>query len=335
MPAGGVCLRDNFVGKAYTGLGVAFLSAARWWKPALLPTYKVSTRLQAEQTLKNYLIPRFGDFRLSDIKKPDVQVFLGGLLDKLAPDTVHGIRRYLGRIFSCAVEWGYISDNPARGIRLPPTRRREPPFITPEQFRQLIEALPQKVQLMVLLAMMTSMHVGEILGLRWSRVDFDSGVIRVTERFYRGDFSTVKSRRSDRIVPLTPIVEKALKLWKNRKKNSPDDLVFSTRNGKPLSDGNLLKRIIYPACDALKIPRLSWHLFRHMHGTLLAQLGVHVSVAQAQLGHADPRITLMIYTHVMPGAQREAVERLESFLMFPSVPKLPVSGAIEVSAKTL
>jgi hypothetical protein len=58
-------------------------------------------------------------------------------------------------------------------------------------------------------------------------------------------------------------------------------------------------------------------------------------VAQAQLGHADPRITLMVYTHVVPGAQREAVERLENFLMFPSVPKLPVSGAIEVSAKTL
>jgi hypothetical protein len=46
-------------------------------------------------------------------------------------------------------------------------------------------------------------------------------------------------------------------------------------------------------------------------------------VAQAQLGHADPRITLMIYTHVMPGAQREAVERLETFLLFPSVPKFP------------
>src|SRR5262249_55017523 len=137
----------------------------RWWKPAILPTYKTSTRLQAEQALANYLIPRFGDVRLSDVRKPDVQAFLGRLLDKLSPTTVHGIHRYLRRVLSCAVEWGYISENPARGIRLPPTRRREPPFITPEQFRRLIEALPQKVQLMVLLAMMTSMRIGEILGL--------------------------------------------------------------------------------------------------------------------------------------------------------------------------
>src|SRR5439155_8948796 len=127
----------------------------------------------------------------------------------------------------------------------------------------------------------------------------------------------------------------ALMVWKEKTKADADDLVFATRNGKPLSDGNLLKRVIYPACDALKIPRLSWHLFRHLHGTLLAHLGVHVAVAQAQLGHADPRITLMIYTHVMPNAQREAVERLENFLLFPIVPKLPVSGAEGVAADSV
>jgi len=59
-----------------------------------------------------------------------------------------------------------------------------------------------------------------------------------------------------------------------------------------------------------------------------------VAIAQAQLGHADPRITLAIYTHVMPDAQREAVERLETFLMFPIVPKLPVSSAEAVAVKS-
>jgi integrase len=67
------------------------------------------------------------------------------------------------------------------------------------------------------------------------------------------------------------------------------------------------------------IPGLSWHALRHLHGTLLSDSGVPVAVAQAQLGHADPRITLSIYTHVLPGAQREAVDRLERYL-FPNVP---------------
>jgi hypothetical protein len=59
-------------------------------------------------------------------------------------------------------------------------------------------------------------------------------------------------------------------------------------------------------------------MFRHLHGTLLSQLGVPVAVAQAQRGHADPRITLSIYTHVLPDAQRDAVSRLERFLLLDS-----------------
>ena len=68
-----------------------------------------------------------------------------------------------------------------------------------------------------------------------------------------------------------------------------------------MSDGNLRRRVIYPTYDRLRIPRVSWHGFRHLHSSLLAYLGIPVSVAQAQLGHADPRITLEIYTHMASG----------------------------------
>jgi len=106
-----------------------------------------------------------------------------------------------------------------------------------------------------------------------------------------------------------------LKNWRSKGKGGSDDLVFATRTGKPMSDGDLRRRVIYPTCDQLHIPRVSWHGFRHLHSSLLAYLGIPVSVAQAQLGHADPRITLEIYTHMASGARREAVERLERFLL--------------------
>jgi integrase len=175
---------------------------------------------------------------------------------------------------------------------------------------------------MVLLAMMTSMRIGEILGLRWGRVDLKHGFIHVAESCYRGNFSAIKTRRSERRTPLSPTVLRALPLWKEERAGGPDDLLFASRHGKPLSDKNLLLRYIYPACDAIPMPRVSWHMFRHLHGTLLSQLGVPVAVAQAQLGHADPRITLMIYTHVLPDAQMDAVTRLERHLLDPNGPKL-------------
>jgi integrase len=209
------------------------------------------------------------------------------------------------------------------------SRRREPPFITAQQFQNLVRALPVKLRLMVLLAMMTSMRIGQILGLRWGRINLRNGIIRVVESCYRGTFSTVKTRRSERQIPLSPIGLVALCKWRELRSGGPDDLVFATRRKKPLSDGNLLERYVYPACDRLKIPRVSWHMFRHLHGTLLSQLGVPVAVAQAQPGHADPRITLQIYMHVLPDAQRDAVSRLERFLLDSNGLKLPQNRETE------
>ena len=119
---------------------------------------------------------------------------------------------------------------------------------------------------MVLLAMMTSMRIGEILGLRWGRIDLRNGIIRVVESCYRGTFSTVKTRKSERQIPMSPILLVALRKWRELRPGVPDNLVFATRRNKPLSDGTLLKRYVYLACDRLKIPRVSWHMFRHLHG---------------------------------------------------------------------
>ena len=62
---------------------------------------------------------------------------------------------------------------------------------------------------------------------------------------------------------------------------------------------------------------------------MLSQLGVPVAVARAQLGHADARITLSIYTHVLPDAQRDAVSRLERFLLDSNGLKLHQNRATE------
>lgn len=68
---------------------------------------------------------------------------------------------------------------------------------------------------MVLLAMMTSMRIGEILALRWSRVDLQRGLIRVAESCYRGHFSDVKTQKSERVIPLSATVWTAMQAWRD------------------------------------------------------------------------------------------------------------------------
>ena len=68
------------------------------------------------------------------------------------------------------------------------------------------------------------------------------------------------------------------------------------------------------------LDRVTWHQFRHVHSSLLNDLRVPVKIAQEQLGHASIQTTLNIYTHVVDGSHRRAIEQLEGQL-FPSVPK--------------
>jgi hypothetical protein len=114
-----------------------------WWKPAVFPTCKNSTRQQYKLALKTHLIPQFGRYKLREITNANVQAFMGKLLETLAPDTVRTIRRCLSKILSTAMGWSYVDQNVTRGIRLPAPRRREPPFLTPAQFQNLLAGLPE------------------------------------------------------------------------------------------------------------------------------------------------------------------------------------------------
>ena len=77
--------------------------------------------------------------------------------------------------------------------------------------------------------------------------------------------------------------------------------------------------------DKLKIERCGLHAFRHTHSSLLLETGASPTVAQAQLRHSDPRITLGIYGHVIGDSQRNAVDRVAEILD-PNGPKSVSSG---------
>jgi len=78
-----------------------------------------------------------------------------------------------------------------------------------------------------------------------------------------------------------------------------EGLLFATRKGTPLGANNVVQRQLWPILDALKISRCGLHAFRHTHSSLLLDVGAPASVAQAQLGHSDARITLDVYSHVV------------------------------------
>jgi integrase len=165
---------------------------------------------------------------------------------------------------------------------------------------------------------MTGLRVGEILGLTWEDINFAQATVSVRQTVWRGRIQTAKTLGSEDVLPLpTPlaaILEEQRKVWKA----NPYGLVFVGRVGKPLTAENIVRDHLGPLLVALKIPHGGFHAFRHAHSSLLISGGASVKVAQEQLRHADPRMTIGRYAHVIGDARRQAVERLAAELVDPN-----------------
>ena len=291
------------------------------WQRATSPVLRPATRRFYNEKATSHLLPYFGARRLTDIGTLDIQVFLNQKARKYSRSGLQHMKATLSRLFSDAVAWSYVRDNPVRNVRLPNARLAPPqPYLTPEQVRQLVFALREPYRTIVLTAVLTGLRPSELFGLYWTDLDFEKQTMRITRSYYMGEFGLPKTNKSRRTLLMPAVLSKALQNHRELSRRKTSQLVFSTRRGKPIDPSRVLKKAVYPALDELKMPRVGWRGFRHTVATLLQHLGVSVKVAQDQLGHSNPTTTLAIYTHALPEAQKAAVSQLAAQL-FPDVPK--------------
>jgi len=258
------------------------------FEPGILPTLKYATREIYSFLLWKHLTPQFGDKRLCDISRVEIQQYLlKKLRQGFAWETTNHLRNLMGKVLGTAVSWNYLADNAVRGVKMPERSLKRPhQFLNIDEVQRLIAACDEPTRTIVLLATMTGLRIGEILALRWGRINFIKETLSVAETCYKGKFGTPKTKASRREVPLSPAVLEALKTQYTRSADrSPEGLVFATRNGGPLVSNNLRRRGLQSACKRAGLPQVNWHALRHTHGTLLHEQGTPLKVAQAQLGH--------------------------------------------------
>jgi integrase len=349
------CLRHVNIGRPRPQSTMTFEQFVRErWVPAEMPLLdcnslrlnpEAAERIRSEarpgsvetygSKLRTHLLPAFGGKCLNQITRWDVQTFLTEKQRHgYSGAHVHGMRTTLSKVMQAAVEWGFIEGNPARGCRLTrrgPTKQRV--FLEPHQVQQLGAALTEPCRSVVLVAVLTGLRIGEILALRWGRVDFVRNNIAVEES-YSGRFGPPKTRSSRRTVPISSALHAVLQAQQTRCKSTGEgDLVFATYKGTPLSPKNLRNRVLEPTRKSLGLPQLSWHTFRRTHATWLGESQVPPRIAQSILGHADVSMTLNVYTEVVPESQRIALEKVGAILD-PNGPKFErnqTNGSVRVN----
>jgi integrase len=160
------------------------------------------------------------------------------------------------------------------------------------------------------------MRRGEILALRWPDVDFDAGTLRVARSLEQTgaglNFKEPKSRYSKRTISLAKATVDALRAHRAVFDTGPDGLVVSRPDGTPYPP-NQLSAEFHRAAHGHGFA-VRFHDLRHTHASNLLRDGVPVNVVSRRLGHAEPSITLNVYSHVLPGMQEEAAAKVDEMM---------------------
>ena len=290
-----------------------FRELVKEWVASVVPMYKYSTQKHRHYTVNRHLLPRFGHRELSAITRQEIQAYVAHLTQSgYAPKTVDHIHDVLSAILRTAVKWGHLKENPARGVDLPALRCVLPKWaLTTEQAAKLMSELPPLPRTMVGLAILSGLRRGELFALRWKDIDEQKQLLTVREAVYDMTFSTPKTEAGLRQVPLSALARQLLAEWKPQAASTaPEALVFGTREGTPILPNNMVRRSIAPACKRLGLPKATWLTFRRTYSSWSHAMGVPGKVTAQLMGHANVDTTINVYTQVLDGSVREAVERV-------------------------
>jgi integrase len=261
--------------------------------------YRASSRDRNKSRYK-VLDTFFGKYRLDQIDTDLVERFRNQRVKKDAsPATVNRDFALLRRMLHVAVDWGDLPRRPDLRVR---ALREAPHDLVPptvEQIDKLLSKCKGDLHDLVLLALYTGMRKGELFHLLWKDVDLKGDRIHVVSRAEH----MTKANRS-RMIPMHPMAKAMLEKRKHRK---PDELVFPGRKGKPL---NNIQTSWETARELAELPHLRFHDLRHTFASHLAMHGEPIGLIQALLGHRD-LTTTQRYSHMLPGLDRAAVDRLD------------------------
>lgn len=300
------------------------------WLPEREGTVGRATHARDVKAIEHYLVPHLGDTPLRKLRPEHIRSLYQRLLiaggrrgGPLSAKTVTNLHRLLHPALRDAVERGLLPANPAAGVRPPdprrhPSDRRQAKSWTATELGAFIAGTADSQHSMLFrLTAATGMRRGEILGLRWDDVRFDTSRLEITQALisidYQLVFTRLKTRTSRRNVTLDPDTLAQLAHWRHEQATqlnaagvtNEHGLVFTRPDGKPIHP-HTVSQAFDRAQRPLPVSPIRFHDLRHTHASLLLRDRVPIKVVSERLGHANPAFTMTTYQHVIPGMQEDA-----------------------------
>ena len=324
---GGVEIRRNVLVSEYL---------TDWFEVCKRPNISMSTA-QNYSTALGRILSRIGDKRMAAVTAIDLQALMNSLSGS-SKTFVTDVRSILRNSFRLALSEGVIDRDITAALKMPSTRQKEHrrALTAAETAAVLKVAQEHPYGLLLSLLYYTGMRRGEAIGLRWSDIDFASGMIHVRRSI---DYtinapSSTKTECSNRDIPMPTALKTALKAVQVK---GMSYVIQGERTGEHMPQPTYVRHwkelmaAVYAADPSIESTDLNAgakdaapligsvltaHYFRHNYASILYNSGVDVLTAQKYLGHSDPSTTLRIYTHL--AEETEEKDRMKVMSIFDS-----------------
>lgn len=298
--------------------------AKSWIETTVPATCKKISISDYTGILKNHLLPDLENTPVTEITKATVKKLLQKKIKEgYAASTVTHMKNAISGVLELAVDDETISSNPAQIIKklirsktkkyhIDPLTREETKLLLGTCLKNYANHNP-----MLLTLCRTGMRLGEVIALQWGDIDFNNRFIIVRRSRSKSHTSTPKNDKYRNVDMSQQLTECLSKLKIKRKEEylakgeDVPEWVFISETGTPLIEGHWRERVFKKILEKAKIRQIRIHDLRHTYASLLIQDNRSLAYIKDQLGHHSIQVTVDIYGHLVPGANKEVVDSLD------------------------
>lgn len=303
-----------------------------WFKTYVEPNLSPTTVQGYKVNIFHHMIPYIGGIQLQQLKAVNIQEMYNTLKEKgridgkkgLSSTSIRYVHRVLREALQHAVQQQLLPRNIADDITLPQAKKYKPKVYKPEEIATLLQCVKNtEYETAIHLAALLGLRRGEVLGLKWSDVDFKNKSITIQRQLLPTTkgiiFKDPKTEDSIRTIALSERLVDILKKEKIKQKKQKlllgkdyhdNDLICCKDNGEmfhPSSFSHDFAKIL----KQNNMEHIRFHDLRHSAATNMLNANIPIKLASNILGHSSVTITMDIYSHVINEKQKEAIETLD------------------------
>ena len=300
-----------------------------WYQTYCKPALKAYTQTTYEQRIYNQIIPKIGEIPLNQITTGTLEKFYAHLKSDgrlvrreqygpgLANSVIRSIHAHCRAALEKAKNENLIRQNPATHCSLPPKKSPEIEVLTPAEMQRLLIQAKYEAEgfyEMFLLDLSTGLRRGELLGLLWDDINFNTGELKVTKqvKFEEGklQIKPPKTKAAERTIILPPQLIAVLKEYKTRVRSRwlfPSPYKHEDVPRDPCACRKKLAQIL----ERAECKHVPFHALRHTFATQALRYGMDVKTLASTIGHESVETTLNVYSHATDEGMKTAAQRID------------------------